>query len=89
MYFAYGQETWETLYGTVDGDKISGRTIESGSYQRYILISRIDGSWRSQTDINFNSITATATGICVRKTLNEMGEVAANYLAQLNNRRAF
>ena len=89
-YFAYGQETWESLsLSAVDGDKISGGKTLYTSRDNYIFINRIDGSWRSKTDINFNNITATATGICVRKTLNEMGKVAADYLAQLNARRAF
>ena len=85
QFFDYGEETWKTFYvSSVDGDKIRGNVIRQAS----IYVSRIDGSWEPLTDMNYKTST-TVTGICVRKTLNEMGQVAANYLAQLENRRAF
>lgn len=88
-FFGYGQEIWQNLYSTaVDGDKISGRAL-SDKLQNSIIISRINGSWQSSTDMNFNSIATTSTGVCVRKTMNEMDRVASDYLGQLNDKRAF
>lgn len=89
-FFGYGQETWQTLYSAaVDGDKISGRAISKSNFQNFFGISRINGSWQSQTDMNFNSIATSTTGVCVRKTVNEMDRVASDYLDQLNEKRAF
>jgi hypothetical protein len=84
--FDYGEETWKFfLTKSVDGDKITGKM----RYENSFNVNRIDGSWRSSTDMNYKTSITTATGICVRKALNEMGQVAADYLAQLNARRAF
>ena len=85
QFFDYGEEVWQYFdVASVEGDKISGREFSRNDFN----VSRIDGSWETRTDMNYEDSTKV-TGICVRKTLNEMGQVAANYLAQLNNRRAF
>ena len=85
-YFNYGREIWVDLYYA----KVGAEEIEAEGHQtRKIFISRIDGSWRSYTDMNFSDINREIIGVCVGRSKGEMNQIAADYLAQLSAKRAF
>ena len=86
--FDYGGQAWfEFAVPAVDADKIKGWRSASG-YNNEFIVNRINGTWGSQTDMNYKS-SGNASGICVRKTIGDMNALASDYLAQLNTRRAF
>jgi hypothetical protein len=88
--FDYGGQTWFTFSSpSVDADKIEGwRNTGTGTFNNRFSVNRINGTWSSRTDMNYKD-SESASGICVRKTDGEMDALASDYLAQLNNRRAF
>lgn len=87
--FDYGGQTWFSFaLAAVDADQISGTRVNNGYLQASFRVSRIDGTWSSATDMNYKD-GARVSGVCVRKTEDEMNALARSYLEQLNNRRAF
>ena len=86
--FDYGGEVWFLFANAaVDADQISGNRIVNTTQNRF-SVNRLTGTWSSVTDMNYKN-GESVNGVCVRKTEDEMNALARNYLAQLNNRRAF
>lgn len=87
--FDYGGQTWFSFAEpAIDADQISGYRVVAYVNQWKFYVNRLNGTWSSETDMNYKRADAVS-GVCVRKTIGEMEGLASNYLAQLNNRRAF